>query len=274
VDYVLGLARNARLRKLIEPQMVTAALLEAENGKPARVFTEFRYKTTTGSWGRERRVVAKAEHLQDKENPRYVATSRSAEEWPAQKLYEELYCERGEMEKRIKEQLSLFADRVSTESLRSNQLRLYLSAMAKVIVYEHLDGTVSIGLGPHTVARLAAEGPSKIATVSEKKKGCGKDALMETVEKSKPRTFPPFPQPLGNPAHPAGFPLSHSPYYCWYVSKTLNPKPDRSCATKTGHLDLLRTAARMKRNGTQMNADKRRSEKGGKNGTLINTDQH
>ncbi len=135
VHYVFGLARNARLRNLIEPQMMTAALLEAETGKPARVFTEFLYKTTTGSWSRHRRVVAKAEHLQDKENPRYVVTSLSADQWPAQKLYEELYCERGEMENRIKEQFSLFADRVSTEHLHSNQLRLYLSAMAYVLLH-------------------------------------------------------------------------------------------------------------------------------------------
>jgi len=142
VDYVFGLARNERLRRLIEPQMVTAALLEAETGRPARVFTEFLHKTTTGSWSRERRVVAKAEHLQDKENPRYVVTSLSAAQWPAQKLYEVLYCARGEMENRIKEQMSLFADRVSTASLRSNQLRVYLSAMAYVL----LQGLRRLGL--------------------------------------------------------------------------------------------------------------------------------
>lgn len=142
VDYVFGFARNERLRKLIEPQMVTAALLEWETGKPARVFTEFLYRTTTGSWSRERRVVAKAEHLADKENARYVVTSLSAAEGPAQKLYEGLYCERGEMENRIKEQLSLFADRVSTEHLRSNQLRLYLSAVGYVL----LQGLRRLGL--------------------------------------------------------------------------------------------------------------------------------
>ncbi len=142
VDYVIGFARNERLRKKIEPQMVTVALLEAETGKPARLFTEFLYKTTTGSWSRERRVVAKAEHLADKENPRFVVTSLSAEEWPAQQLYEELYCERGEMENRIKEQLSLFADRVSTEHLRSNQLRVYFSAIAYVL----LQGLRRLGL--------------------------------------------------------------------------------------------------------------------------------
>jgi len=142
VDYVFGLARNERLRKKIQSEMVTVALLEAETGKPARLFTEFLYKTKTGTWSRERRVVAKAEHLADKENPRFVVTSLSAQEWPAQRLYEELYCERGEMENRIKEQLSLFSDRVSTEHLRSNQLRVYLSGMAYVL----LQGLRRLGL--------------------------------------------------------------------------------------------------------------------------------
>src|SRR5262245_6771092 len=68
------------------------------------------------------------------ENPRYLVTSLSAEIWPAQKLYEELYCARGDMENRIKEQFTLFADRVSAASLRANQLRMYLSAMAYVLV--------------------------------------------------------------------------------------------------------------------------------------------
>jgi len=78
--------------------------------------------------------VAKAEHIDGKENPRYVVTSLPADVWPAQKLYEELYCARGDMENRIKEQFTLFADRVSAETLRANQLRLYFSAMAYVLV--------------------------------------------------------------------------------------------------------------------------------------------
>ena len=77
---------------------------------------------------------AKAEHIDGKENPRYVVTSLSVADWPAQKMYEELYCARGDMENRIKEQFTLFADRVSAESIRANQLRLYLSAMAYVLV--------------------------------------------------------------------------------------------------------------------------------------------
>jgi hypothetical protein len=135
VKYVVGFARNDRLRRMIEAQMAEAARQHAETGKPARVFTEFAYQTTSGSWSRARRVVAKAEQLEGKENPRFVVTNLSAQPWPAQRLYEELYCQRGEMENRIKEQLSLFAGRVSTETLRANQLRLYFSAMAYVLMH-------------------------------------------------------------------------------------------------------------------------------------------
>jgi len=79
--------------------------------------------------------VAKAEQLEGKENPRFVVTNLSADEWPAQPLYEKLYCERGEMENRIKEQLSLFAGRVSAENMRANQLRVDFAAMAYVLMH-------------------------------------------------------------------------------------------------------------------------------------------
>jgi hypothetical protein len=108
-----------------------------QTGKPARVFTEFRYstrKTKKSGWDCERRVVAKAEHIDGKENPRFVVTSLRREEWEAQALYERLYCARGNMENRIKEQFSLFADRVSAETMRANQMRLYLSSMAYILV--------------------------------------------------------------------------------------------------------------------------------------------
>lgn len=78
--------------------------------------------------------MAKAEHIDGKENPRFVVTSLASGNWEARRLYEELYCARGDMENRIKEQFSLFADRVSTETMRSNQLRLYLSAMAYILM--------------------------------------------------------------------------------------------------------------------------------------------
>ena len=128
-----GAARNERLRSLIEEEIEQAAQRQQQTGRPARVFTEFEYQTRQ-SWSRARRVVAKAEQLPGKENPRYVVTSLDAESWPAQALYEQLYCERGEAENRIKEQLSLFADRMSTETLRANQLRLYLSSLAYVLL--------------------------------------------------------------------------------------------------------------------------------------------
>jgi hypothetical protein len=138
VDYVFGLARNQRPRKAIGAEMHQATVQWNQTRRPARVFTEFDYQTrkrpNQGGWSRARRVVAKAEHIDGKENPRFVVTSLSAEMWPAKILYEELYCARGDMENRVKEQFSLFADRVSTETMRANQLRLYLSAMAYVLV--------------------------------------------------------------------------------------------------------------------------------------------
>src|SRR6266481_5406572 len=109
VDYLLGLAKNERLKAEIAPE-------------------------TGEGWNRARRVVAKAEHLEKGENPRFVVTSLSREAWPAQALYEEHYCARGDMENRIKEQLMLFSDRTSTHYLRSNQLRLYFSSIAYVLL--------------------------------------------------------------------------------------------------------------------------------------------
>lgn len=137
VDFVFGLARNQRLRKIIGAPMHQATQQWQQTGKPSRVFSEFQYstkKTKTSGWDRERRVVAKAEHIDGKENPRFVVTSLPEQAWPAQRLYEERYCARGDMENRIKEQFSLFADRVSTETMRGNQMRLYLSAMAYILV--------------------------------------------------------------------------------------------------------------------------------------------
>jgi Transposase DDE domain group 1 len=134
VHFVFGMARNERLRRIIAPALAQAAGEYERTHQPVRVFAEFLHETTTGSWSRLRRVVAKAEHIDGKENPRYVVTSLAAEDWPAQKLYGELYCARGDMENRIKEQFHLFADRVSTETMRANQLRVYLSAMAYTLV--------------------------------------------------------------------------------------------------------------------------------------------
>ena len=133
VDYLLGLAKNERLQAHIQEELQQAKQQYQESGRAARVFKEFYYKTRK-SWSQQRRVVGKAEHLEKGENPRFVVTSLTAEQWPASRLYEELYCARGDMENRIKEQLMLFADRTSTAYLRSNQLRLYFSSVAYVLL--------------------------------------------------------------------------------------------------------------------------------------------
>jgi hypothetical protein len=133
VDYVLGLAKNDRLRGEIVAELAQAAEQYQQTGQAARIFKEFRYQTRE-SWSRARRVVAKAKHLERGANPRFVVTSLPSQEWGAQALYEELYCARGEMENRIKEQLMLFADRTSTAYLRSNQIRLYFSSVAYVLM--------------------------------------------------------------------------------------------------------------------------------------------
>ena len=133
MDYVFGLARNQRLRRIIGRQMHQAQLQHQTTNKAARVFTEFGYQTRK-SWSCSRRVVAKAEYLDKGENPRFVVTSLTAQQWTAQDLYEKFYCARGEMENRIKEQLCLFADRLSTDEMKGNQLRLYFSALAYTLV--------------------------------------------------------------------------------------------------------------------------------------------
>src|SRR6202795_351776 len=133
VDYLLGLSKNERLKAEIENERGEAKAQYQQTGRAARLFHEFVYQTRE-SWSRARRVVAKAEHLEKGENPRFVVTSLGGEEWPAQALYEQQYCARGEMENRIKEQLMLFSDRTSTHYLRSNQLRLYFSSLAYVLL--------------------------------------------------------------------------------------------------------------------------------------------
>jgi Transposase DDE domain group 1 len=135
VDYLFGLARNARLIRAIGRELRIAANEADRTGRPARRFRELSYRTRR-SWSRRRRVVAKAEHTGDKSNPRFVVTTLSRQDWPMQKLYEALYCARGECENRIKEaQLDLFADRLSTATFRTNQLRLWLSSAAYVLMH-------------------------------------------------------------------------------------------------------------------------------------------
>jgi hypothetical protein len=134
LDYVLGLAKNSRLIKQIEAEMAEAQQIHQSTEKAARVFKDFRYRTRH-SWSCERRVVGKAEYLAKGENPRFVVTSIPSEEKEARILYEDFYCARGDMENRIKEQqLGLFADRTSTAWMHSNQLRLYFSSFAYILM--------------------------------------------------------------------------------------------------------------------------------------------
>ncbi|MGH6886101.1 MAG: IS1380 family transposase [Geminicoccales bacterium] len=134
VEYVFGLARNQRLEPMIAAELAEAKATFQATGRPARVFKDFLYRTLD-SWSRERRVVAKAEHLQKGANPRFIVTSLAADKISGQELYERIYCARGEMENRIKEcQLDLFADRTSAATMRANQLRLWFAALAYVLM--------------------------------------------------------------------------------------------------------------------------------------------
>jgi hypothetical protein len=153
VGYVIGLAQNKRLVAMIAAQAEQARQQFEETKQPARVFTDLSYQTLE-TWSRERRVVAKAEHLAKGSNPRFVVTSLSAEEREARPLYERDYCGRGEMENRIKEQqLHLFADRTSAATMRANQIRLFCSSIAYIL----LDSLRRLGLAGTELAQAQCQ---------------------------------------------------------------------------------------------------------------------
>jgi Transposase DDE domain group 1 len=134
VDFVFGLARNARLVSEIEAELAEASIESTASGRPARRFKDFLW-TTRNSWSRRRRVVGKAEWTRGEANPRFIVTSLEPSRHDARALYEDVYCARGEMENRIKEQqLDLFADRTSAATMRANQLRLWFASMAYVLI--------------------------------------------------------------------------------------------------------------------------------------------
>ena len=142
VDFVFGLARNERLVGRIAEDLAAAAAESLACGDPVRRFADFAWRTLD-SWSRDRRVVPKAEHLPKGPNPRFVVTSLSADAIDARVLYEDVYCARGQVENRIKEQqLDLFADRTSAATMRANQLRLWFASFAYVL----LDALRRIGL--------------------------------------------------------------------------------------------------------------------------------
>jgi Transposase DDE domain group 1 len=153
VDYIFGLAKNSRLLDMIAEQAEEARVQYAATKQPTRVFAELRYETRR-SWSRERRVVAKAEHLDKGANPRFVVTSLDLKQHSAQELYEVDYCRRGEMENRIKEQqLHLFADRTSAATMRANQIRLFFSSIA----YTLLEALRRLGLAGTPMAQAQCQ---------------------------------------------------------------------------------------------------------------------
>jgi hypothetical protein len=134
VDYVLGLAKNERLTTELAQELLQAKSQYEQTGSAARIFRDFTYQTLK-SWSNSRRVVGKAEYLDKGQNPRFIVTSLLQDQYDARSLYEDLYCGRGDMENRIKEQqLCLFADRTSATTMRANQLRLWFSSVAYTLM--------------------------------------------------------------------------------------------------------------------------------------------
>ncbi len=130
VKYIVGMAKNNILNKMLEPVMKEAEAAYQEVEEKQRFFTEFEYRA--GSWNRSRKIVAKAEVTELGRNPRYIVTNLAGD---AKYLYDDIYCQRGEMENRIKEQeLELFADRTSAHKWWANQMRLLLSSLAYTLV--------------------------------------------------------------------------------------------------------------------------------------------
>ncbi|MHB1313724.1 MAG: IS1380 family transposase [Gemmatimonadaceae bacterium] len=130
IGYVLGLAKNAVLKDAARDEIARAEWQFQKTGRPQRLFGSFAY--AAASWDRRRRVIVKAEHNAQGPNPRFLVTNVPGD---PQELYDEVYCQRGEMENRVKEQqLDLFADRTSCHRFLANQFRLFLSSAAYVLV--------------------------------------------------------------------------------------------------------------------------------------------
>ena len=129
VKYIVWIARNSRLQAKAAELRATAAERYEATGEKQRLFTAFYY--AAGPWRRLRWVIAKAEHTAKGSNPRFIVTNIVGD---PQHLYDRHYCERGEMENRIKEQMMLFADRVSAHQWWANQWRILLSALAYTLM--------------------------------------------------------------------------------------------------------------------------------------------
>jgi hypothetical protein len=149
VQYIVGLAKNARLQAMLQLLMAQAEAEHQSTKEKVRLFTDLDY--AAGSWDKKRRVIAKAEHTAQGGNPRFVVTNLAGN---AQALYDEVYCARGEMENRIKEQqLGLFADRTSCHHWWANQFRLLLSSCA----YGLVEAIRRLGLAGTELARAQVQ---------------------------------------------------------------------------------------------------------------------
>lgn len=133
IDYVIGIARNNRLVENINEELLQAEKKYEETKCETRIFKEFAYEPLKKAWSKKRRIIGKAEHLKRGSNPRFIVTTL---QYDPKAIYEDYYCPRGDMENRIKEQqLSMFADRTSAETMRANQLRLWFSTLAYTFMH-------------------------------------------------------------------------------------------------------------------------------------------
>ena len=140
VYYIVGIARNKRLEKLLQPHIQQAKKLFEDTETKQRLFAELNY--SADSWTRERKIIGKAEYTDKGSNPRFIVTNLFGK---PQDLYDNGYCARGDMENRIKEvQLNLFSDRTSCHDWWANQLRMLLSSLAYIYI-EHIRRTMLIG---------------------------------------------------------------------------------------------------------------------------------
>jgi len=156
LKYCLGLPQNKRLQKELEEEFAKLETeIDPEDFQPLRRFKDFEYSTLK-SWSCKRRVVGKAELLEKGRNPRFIVTNFTKQEYEAQELYEDFYCARGEMENRIKEQQQdLFADRTSSSRFETNQLRLWFSAFAHLIIEElRVDVLMETSLAKATIGQI------------------------------------------------------------------------------------------------------------------------
>ena len=139
VGYITGIAQNKRLKATMKPLMQKAEIDFEETQEKQRLFTEFHY--AAGTWSHKRKIIGKAEHTKDGANPRFIVTNLPGN---PQDLYDKIYCHRGDMENRIKEQqLGLFADRTSCHDWWPNQLRLIFSSLAYILM-EHMRSTALV----------------------------------------------------------------------------------------------------------------------------------